>query len=83
MHWNHITGMSDIGAVGQLIPAIIGLGGLLRVVWIWWSEGDIGRREDNGVEEEIRECAEVYQRLKLEKEGKEAIQGGHNPSATT
>lgn len=74
IHWNRITGMGNIGAVGQLIPAIIGVGGLARVFWVWWSKGNRGAKDDDGIDMELRECAEVYQRLKKEKEAYDEAQ---------
>lgn len=70
IRWNKITGMGNAGAVGQLIPAIIGIGGLLRVVWVWWLKGEVEEVEDDGVGREVRECAELYQRLRKERERK-------------
>lgn len=65
MHWNHITGIGNIGAVGQLIPAIIGVGGLLRVFWIFWHrEGGSREEEGDGIEKDLRQCAELYEKLK-------------------
>ena len=68
IYWNHIGGMGNVGTPGQLIPAIIGIGGLTKVVWIWWSRTDTAEEEDDGVGKELRECVEVYQRLKKESE---------------
>ena len=68
IYWNHIRGMGNVGAPGQLIPAIIGIGGLVKVVWIWWSRDDAVEEVDDGVGKELRECVEVYQRLKEERE---------------
>lgn len=72
LFWNRIGGMGNVGAPGQLIPAIIGIGGLVKVVWGWWSRGDDKVEgvdcDDDGVGKELRECVEVYQRLKKERE---------------
>ena len=73
MHWNGVTGVGNIGAVGQLIPAIIGIGGLLRVGWIWWSKGDVSETEGNEVGKDVLECVELYQKLKKEREEKVAM----------
>ena len=70
IHWNGITGLSNVGAVGQLIPAIIGLGGLLKVLWVWWTKGDVSEEQNDGVAKEIRDCAELYEMLKNKIEGK-------------
>ncbi|KAI9764182.1 MAG: hypothetical protein M1840_008664 [Geoglossum simile] len=37
LNWNHITGVTGtegLRGTGQLIPALIGLGGLIRIIWI-------------------------------------------------
>ena len=75
LYWNHVGGMGNVGAPGQLIPAIIGIGGLVKVVWVWWSTEEAVEETDDGVEKELRVCVEVYQRLKqarddLEKKAK-------------
>ncbi|KAH0548315.1 hypothetical protein GP486_007993 [Trichoglossum hirsutum] len=40
INWNHITGVTgkaSLNGTGQLIPALIGAGGFLRIVWIMFS----------------------------------------------
>lgn len=32
--WNHVSGTGSFGAVGQLVPAVLGIGGLVRVLWV-------------------------------------------------
>ena len=32
--WNHVIGTGSFGAVGQLVPAVLGVGGLVRVLWV-------------------------------------------------
>lgn len=71
IYWNRIGGIGNMGAPGQLIPAIIGIGGLVKVVWVWRSRsyGAVEVVDDvDEVSEELRECLEVYQRLKRERE---------------
>lgn len=34
--WNHITGLQTLSSLGQLIPFILGVGGLLQVLWGKW-----------------------------------------------
>ena len=74
LRWNSITGLGHVGATGQLIPAIIGLGGLFRVVWVRLASGEVRGRADDGAGKEIRDCAELYQRLKREREMKGEVQ---------
>ena len=31
--WNHVSGLNNLGTVGQLVTFIIGVGGLLKVIW--------------------------------------------------
>ena len=66
IRWNHIGGMASFGVVGQLIPAIIGVGGLLNVLWAWTHKRR--RTLDEGAEsdavQELRECGKVYERLR-------------------
>ena len=69
LHWNHVGGMGNVGAPGQLIPAIIGIGGFVKVVWVWWSMEEAVEEVGDGVGKELRECVEIYQRLKHEREG--------------
>jgi len=72
IHWNDISGVGVVGVVGQLIPAILGVGGLVRVLWVWLTRGDVGVEEEEGVGKEVRECAEVYERLRREIDGEGA-----------
>ena len=34
--WNHVSGLSSLTTLGQLIPFILGVGGLLKVLWGKW-----------------------------------------------
>ena len=34
--WNHISGLQNLNTLGQLIPFILGVGGLLKVFWGKW-----------------------------------------------
>lgn len=36
--WNGITGVDEAFGTGQLIPLVTGVGGLLRVLYLMWSE---------------------------------------------
>ncbi|KAI9748866.1 MAG: hypothetical protein M1835_001692, partial [Candelina submexicana] len=33
IRWNHISGVRSMDSVGQLIPMLLGIGGLLKVLW--------------------------------------------------
>lgn len=67
--WNHIGGLNNVGAVGQLVPAVLGVGGIVKVVWARWTEREVGRREEEAVPEGLRKCAEVYEIMKEEGKG--------------
>ena len=64
IYWNHIRGVASVGQVGQLIPAVIGVGGLVKVLWRWLSSSGVSIEEEDGVTKEVRECAELYAQLK-------------------
>lgn len=44
--WNHVSGLQSFSSVGQLIPFILGVGGLGKVLWGKW------RMVSDGVTEE-------------------------------
>ncbi|KAL8951528.1 MAG: hypothetical protein Q9222_002499 [Ikaeria aurantiellina] len=44
--WNHVTGLKTLSSLGQLIPFILGVGGLLKVVWAKWCLVQKGIGED-------------------------------------
>lgn len=69
LYWNSIYSMGNVGAVGQLIPAIIGVGGLVKVLWKWWSKGNLSEQEEAAVGTELRKCAKAYEELKQQEEG--------------
>ena len=43
--WNHISGLQSFSSLGQLIPFILGVGGLLKVLWGKWTLVRKGIRE--------------------------------------
>ena len=47
--WNHISGLNSLTSLGQLIPFILGVGGLLKVVWSKWRLVRSGVRENPDV----------------------------------
>lgn len=68
IRWNHIQGVNDLGTVGQLVPAVLGVGGLVKVLWSWTMErlNREGKAED---ESAVNRCARVYYDLKEKKHG--------------
>ena len=76
IRWNSISGMGNFGAIGQLIPATIGIGGLVKVLWTWRTGKTFRSCEVDGIGEELRECAELYYDMKKrEKQVKPSIGG--------
>ncbi|KAI9818820.1 MAG: hypothetical protein M1827_007641 [Pycnora praestabilis] len=66
LYWNHITGVNDIGSLGQLIPSILGLGGLVKVLWlkakrVWKGLEDCEEEEMSGEDDGL---ADAYYRRK-------------------
>lgn len=45
--WNHVSGLNSLTSLGQLIPFILGVGGLLKVLWSKWRLVRSGIREDS------------------------------------
>ena len=64
IRWNHIGDVQSLGTVGQLVPLILGLGGLVKVLWTWVREASretTGENEAEGREmREVEKCAEFY-----------------------
>ena len=64
IHWNHIQGVNGLGTVGQLVPAVLGVGGLVKVVWLWAMEKLSNKEEKAEEEGQVNRCARVYYELK-------------------
>lgn len=47
--WNHISGLSQLTSLGQLIPFILGVGGLIKILWSKWRMVKKGVREDTSL----------------------------------
>lgn len=66
--WNNIRGLSVINTPGQLIPFVLGLGGLIRVVWCKWRLVMRGLKEemllDSRPADEYEMAMEKYLRWK-------------------
>lgn len=64
IRWNHIGGVQGLGTVGQLVPLVLGVGGLVKVLWTWAREASCGRtggkEAECGEMREVEKCAEVY-----------------------
>ncbi|KAL6714421.1 hypothetical protein ACLMJK_007844 [Lecanora helva] len=44
--WNHVSGLQKFSSLGQLIPFILGVGGLLKVLWGKWKMISEGLKEE-------------------------------------
>ncbi|KAL9047202.1 MAG: hypothetical protein Q9214_000166 [Letrouitia sp. 1 TL-2023] len=73
--WNGIKGMGGFGAVGQLVPAVIGIGGFTKVVWAWQREDKPLKNKEDGLIEGVRECAWLFNKIKKKAEGGETDDG--------
>ncbi len=57
LRWNHIQGVNQFGTVGQLIPFVLGVSGLIKVLWAWLQVSL--RRDGTKVTEDLGETPEV------------------------
>lgn len=64
--WNHMGGLQTLNSVGQLIPFILGVGGLVKVLWGKWRFLKNGTKEDPDSNEycEGKEAIQAYQTWK-------------------
>ena len=60
--WNNIQGIRSLGAVGQLVPLVLGLGGLTKVCWTLgvgrWRSMVTGKSEKSGITDDQGEGCE-------------------------
>lgn len=50
--WNSISVVNQIGTVGQLVPFVVGVGGLVKVLWSW-----LGMHFGTAYEDELKDGA--------------------------
>lgn len=64
--WNHMGGLQTLNTVGQLIPFILGVGGLFKVLWGKWCLLKSGTEVEPDIGETIegKEAIEAYQTWK-------------------
>ena len=67
--WNYVYEIQNFSSIGQLIPLIIGIGGLIKVCWSKWQLLRKGGKEENNEAEgmyssEYEEAMEKYLRWK-------------------
>ncbi|KAL9622675.1 MAG: hypothetical protein Q9160_002985 [Pyrenula sp. 1 TL-2023] len=67
LRWNSVYGLQGLGTVGQLIPFIIGVGGLLKVVNTglkkWWYSVRYRRAQDLEAKDRRRNEGDIDQEL--------------------
>ena len=68
IYWNNISQTQDIRSVGQLLPFVLGIGGLLNVIWSWIRDGKGDDSEGKEIDKEVERCAGVYYELKAAKQ---------------
>lgn len=74
--WNSISGLSTLSTLGQLIPFILGVGGLLKVVWQKWKLVRKGVKEEATVQEHTspyEEAMETYLMWKKSREQQSSL----------
>ena len=59
LRWNNVSGLQSLSSLGQLIPFILGVGGLIKVLW---GKGCLVRRESNGLSKGRETMAGEYER---------------------
>ena len=64
LYWNSISGVTNMGQVGQLVPLVVGIGGLVKVLWVWLKREGNEVEGEGPLEREVRACAEIYEELK-------------------
>lgn len=50
INWNNISGLQRLTTLGQLIPFILGVGGLMKVVWSKWCQLRNGVQETHEID---------------------------------
>lgn len=64
--WNRMADLQTLATVGQLIPFILGVGGLVKVLWAKWCLLKNGTKEEPHIDEflEGKEAIKAYQKWK-------------------
>jgi len=63
--WNNISHVNQIGTVGQLVPFVLGVGGLVKVLWSWLRFGMVHEHEiEDRVDSPERRLAAAYYKRK-------------------
>ncbi|MCJ1412124.1 hypothetical protein MMC19_006216 [Ptychographa xylographoides] len=74
--WNAVQGVTGMGTVGQLVPFVLGLGGLVKVGWSWICDGSgDGEGEGKGaMGREVEKCAEIYGKRKTRRKSRGGVE---------
>lgn len=78
--WNHVSGLQTLNTIGQLIPCILGVGGLAQV--LWGKGKGVVRGEDEridgtlGAGNEYESAMATFVAWKKDREKEENIPGG-------
>ena len=74
--WNHIYSLQGLATVGQLIPLVLGVRGVVKVLWNKWCFMRDGIRGDeefevhlSKYEKDMKKYLEWKRQEKLEREG--------------
>jgi hypothetical protein len=57
IRWNNVSGVDNISSAGQLIPFVIGVGSVIRIIYVRWRRGpngDIGSDGEGHVDPFLR-----------------------------
>ena len=76
--WNGVRGVNAISGVGQLLPLVLGVGGLAKVGWAWLEGLWSGRAEEDDSTAEVEGCAEAYYQMKMKRE-RQGMSGQRSP----
>ena len=75
--WNNISGLQSVSTVGQLIPFILGVGGLIKVLWGKWRLIRSGIKET--LDMDIRPPSEYELAMEQYLQWKNAQKGSASP----
>ena len=76
--WNEVGGLQSLSSLGQLIPFILGVGGLIKVLWgkaclVWRENGGFAGESREGRAGEYEVAMARYLKLKNERPGRPVL----------
>ena len=83
--WNHIGGLNSLTSLGQLIAFILGVGGLLKVLWGKWRLLRLGIKDElevHRVPDEYESAMEIYTQWKAMQRGQSSTQSHEHTEQT-